>query len=211
MRTKYAGRQVTISRKIKEMSEAGMERISRVLGDNCSANVVLKEEKSRQVAEVTVTCKDQIFVGQAQGFDIEQALQGALEKAEKQALRHRNRQRTRKRLPHAEKQLEAAPRPRKTKPLLAPEQASQSRKSNGSSSGRTLSVVLHSFPSAMPIAEPHIVRSPENVALAPMTIEEAVKEAEFRDREVFVFRNPQGVVHVLYRKRDGKMALIEAP
>ena len=44
-----------------------------------------------------------------------------------------------------------------------------------------------------------------------MTLEEAVKEAEFRDHPVFVFRNLEGRVHVLYRKRDGKMALIEAP
>jgi putative sigma-54 modulation protein len=44
-----------------------------------------------------------------------------------------------------------------------------------------------------------------------MTLEEAVKEAEFRDREVFLFRNLQGTLLVLHRKRDGKMELIEAP
>ena len=43
------------------------------------------------------------------------------------------------------------------------------------------------------------------------TFEEAVKEAEFRDREVFVFRDHQGKVKVLHRKKDGKMELIEAP
>ena len=42
-------------------------------------------------------------------------------------------------------------------------------------------------------------------------LEEAVKEAEFRDREVFVFRDLEGKVKVLHRKRDGKMELIEAP
>ena len=41
--------------------------------------------------------------------------------------------------------------------------------------------------------------------------QEAVKEAEFRDREVFVFRDLEGRVKVLHRKRDGKMELIEAP
>jgi len=44
-----------------------------------------------------------------------------------------------------------------------------------------------------------------------MTIEEAVKEAEFRDRDVFVFRDTAGKVKVLHRKKDGKMELIEAP
>ena len=44
-----------------------------------------------------------------------------------------------------------------------------------------------------------------------MSLEEAVKEAEFRDREVFVFRDPSGQVKVLHRKRDGRMELIELP
>jgi len=46
--------------------------------------------------------------------------------------------------------------------------------------------------------------------MRPMSIEEAVKEAEFRDKEVFVFRTPVGSINVLHRKRDGKMELIEA-
>ena len=49
------------------------------------------------------------------------------------------------------------------------------------------------------------------VALRPMSLEEAVKEAEFRDREVFVFRDTHGGLKVIHRKRDGKMELIEVP
>ncbi|MGC2548351.1 MAG: sigma 54 modulation/S30EA ribosomal C-terminal domain-containing protein, partial [Silvibacterium sp.] len=70
---------------------------------------------------------------------------------------------------------------------------------------------VHSFPAKTPVQEPHVVRSTDSVALRPMTLEEAVKEAEFRDREVFVFRDNEGAVKVLHRKRDGKMELIEAP
>jgi len=71
--------------------------------------------------------------------------------------------------------------------------------------------MVHSFPAKTPVIEPHVVRSLDSVAMRPMTLEEAVKEAEFRDREVFVFRNNKGIVCVLHRKRDGKMELIEAP
>ena len=49
------------------------------------------------------------------------------------------------------------------------------------------------------------------VALRPMTLEEAIKEAHFRDRDVFVFRDPKGKVMILHRNREGKMELIEAP
>ena len=47
--------------------------------------------------------------------------------------------------------------------------------------------------------------------MRPMTLEEAIKEAHFRDRDVFVFRDPKGKVMVLHRTRDGKLELIEAP
>ncbi len=47
--------------------------------------------------------------------------------------------------------------------------------------------------------------------MRPMTLEEAVKEAHFRDRDVFVFRDRKGKVKILHRTRDGKMELIEAP
>jgi putative sigma-54 modulation protein len=71
--------------------------------------------------------------------------------------------------------------------------------------------VVHAFPGVVRIAEAHIVKSDDSVAMRPMTIEEAVKEAEFRDREVFVFRDHEGRVKVIHRKKDGKMELIEAP
>src|SRR5581483_5288393 len=49
------------------------------------------------------------------------------------------------------------------------------------------------------------------VPVRPMTLEEAIKECHFRDRDVFVFRDPKGKLMVLHRTRDGKMELIEAP
>ena len=64
---------------------------------------------------------------------------------------------------------------------------------------------------AVKYTEAHVVKSSDSVSFKALTLEEAVKEAEFRDREVFVFRDPQGKVKVLHRKKDGKMELIEAP
>jgi putative sigma-54 modulation protein len=72
-------------------------------------------------------------------------------------------------------------------------------------------MLVHSFPSHSPLPEPHVVRSADSVARRPMSLEEAVKEAAFRDRDVFVFRDYGGQAMVLYRKRDGKMELIEVP
>jgi putative sigma-54 modulation protein len=76
---------------------------------------------------------------------------------------------------------------------------------------KAVPMLVHSFPSHSPLAEPHLVRSSDGVARRPMSLEEAVKEAAFRDRDVFVFRDHGGQAMVLHRKRDGKMELIEVP
>ncbi len=72
-------------------------------------------------------------------------------------------------------------------------------------------VVVHKFPQIAKTTDVHLVRSDEAVAIRPMTLEEAIKEAHFRDRDVFVFRDKKGKVMILHRTRDGKMELIEAP
>ena len=80
----------------------------------------------------------------------------------------------------------------------------------GASASTAVPVMVHSYPAAARAAEMHIVPSKDSVALRPMTLEEAVKEAQFRDRDVFVFRDNSGKVKVLHRMKDGKMELIEA-
>src|SRR5437879_309534 len=72
-------------------------------------------------------------------------------------------------------------------------------------------MVLHKFPAVASTTDVHLVHSDDAVATRPMTLEEAVKEAHFRDRDVFVFRDPKGKLMILHRTRDGKMELIEAP
>ena len=72
-------------------------------------------------------------------------------------------------------------------------------------------VVVHAFPAIVKMAEAHVVKSQDSVSHTPMTLEEAIKECEFRDREVFVFRDNEGKVKVLHRTKSGKMELIEAP
>ena len=81
----------------------------------------------------------------------------------------------------------------------------------GLSETAALPMIVHKFPSVAKSTEVHLVRSNDAVAMRPMTLEEAIKEAHFRDRDVFVFRDPKGKLMILHRTRDGKMELIEAP
>jgi len=163
------------------------------------------------------------LVGQSESNNMESALREALEKVESQAIRVKKKMQATKRQPKEEKKVSdpQLARPRKAaKTISPPDDATgnevstkSSAKSNGNGNGHArqmIPVTVHSFPARVPIAEPHVVKSTDSVALRPMTLEEAVKEAEFKDREVFVFRDNAGNVRVLHRKRDGKMELIEA-
>jgi putative sigma-54 modulation protein len=214
MPVECTGRQVAITKPLRTLAEEGIERIARILGKITSAHVVLTAEKYRQIAEVTIKTRACTLVALCESStSMETALRDSLVKAETQAARYKDRQRTRKRQPKQEKQLEETGIARTGRGGVAAESKSAT---NGVSNGKShpqpaIPVTVHSFPARVPIAEPHVVRSLDSVALRPMTLEEAVKEAEFRDRDVFVFRDNEGNVKVLHRKRDGKMELIEAP
>jgi len=217
MQVEYTGRQVTVTPALRALAEEGIERIGKILGRTTGAHVILSAEKYRKTAEVSIKTRRADILGISESTNMETALRGALDKAETQAVRCRKKLQAKKRQPKEDKlvvesQLErprraSAKAPASEKPAAAP-----ASKANGNGRSRPMiPVTVHSFPARTPIPEPHVVRSTDSVALRPMTLEEAVKEAEFRDREVFVFRDKSGSVKVLHRKRDGKMELIEEP
>ena len=219
MQIEYTGRQITVTKALRAIGDEGIGRIRKILGRITAAHIVLTAEKYRQSADVTVNTRLQSVVGLCESTSMETALREALARAETQAIRHKNRIRAKKRKPKEEKTPEEPQlsRPRRTvRPVTIQESAAQTKTPprTASSNGRVkpqVPVTVHSFPAKSPVVEPHIVRSIDSVALRAMTLEEAVKEAEFRDREVFVFRDNLGGLKVLHRKRDGKMELIEVP
>jgi len=207
MDVEYTGRQTTITKKQKQQVEAGLARIAKVVGNSGNVHVILTSDKYRQIAEITVQTRHQKLVARCESTEMEVALHDTLEKMERQAIRHKKKSATIKRHPKTDvkgaSEVVAAPAGRKTVAVKVATKSSVGRKA--------VPMLVHSFPSHSPLSEPHVVRSNDGVALRPMSLEEAVKEAEFRDRDVFVFRNHAGQAMVLHRKRDGKMELIEVP
>ena len=208
MDVEYTGRQTTITKKLKLQAETGLARITKIVGLSGSVHVILSTDKYRQIADVTVQTKHYKLVARCEATDMEMALRDALETIERQAIRQKKKFGTIKRHPKAD-----------GKSPKAEVSLSRTRKADvvvkvaaKSSVGRkAVPMLVHSFPSHSPLSEPHVVRSTDGVALRPMSLEEAVKEAAFRDRDVFVFRDYGGQAMVLHRKRDGKMELIEVP
>jgi putative sigma-54 modulation protein len=209
MEVELTARQVRISKALRAQAEDGMDRIARILGKTTSAAITFRVQRHLHIAEVTIKARLQTIVATGEADTQESALRDALAHAEHQALRYRDRHLTRKRLPKEEKML-ASPPVTRTKSRPAPPEQSNGSSTRTSAKPRA-SIAVHSFPARPTIVEPHIVKSAEAIALRPMTLEEAVKETEFRDRDLLVFRNAAGELFVLHRRRDGQMELVEIP
>ncbi len=200
MNVEYTGRQYEITPKVRKQVEHGLTKLKKILGDNLETKVILAVEKHRCKAEITVTFRSNPIVGLAEAGDMVSAVGEALDRIERQAIKHRTRWRSIKQ------------KARKKEPASASEvQIDKLQMAVGASASTAVPVVVHAYPASARSLEAHVVPATDAVALRPMTVEEAVKEAQFRDRDVFVFRDPKGKVKVLHRTRDGKMELIEAP
>ena len=197
MNVEYTGRQYEITPAIRKEVETGLAKIRKILGDRFETKVILAVEKHRHKAEITITPRNGPIVGLAQANDMKLAINHALDHIEKQALKYKTRIISKKRKSHKKWNGESTQH--------------EVQAAVGLSEVATVPVVVHKYPAVAKTTEVHLERSSEAVALRPMTLEEAIKECHFRDRDVFVFRDPKGKVMVLHRTRDGRMELIEAP
>jgi putative sigma-54 modulation protein len=207
MNVEYTGRQYEVTNAIRKEVETGLAKIRKILGDRFETKVILTVEKHRHRAEITISPRNGPLVGLAQAKDMSIAVNQALEHLEKQAIKYKTRWQSKKRSARKTEEVKkwngghSAP--------LEPEDEPQT--AVGSSEKTAVPVVVHKYPAVAKTTEVHLVRSNDAVAIRPMTLEEAIKEAHFKDRDVFVFRDPKGKVMVLHRARDGKMQLIEVP
>ncbi len=210
MEVELTARQVRIPKALRAQVEEGMNRIARILGRTTTASVTFRTQRHLQIAELTVKARMQTIAACGEADTQESALRAALAHAEHQALRFRDKNITRKRLPKEEKMMEALPVSRTKARAAEPEFGAENGRAPKATKARA-EIAVHSFPASTAVVEPHIVHSAEAIAMRPMTVEEAVKEAEFRDRDLLIFRNPGGDLYVLHRRRDGQMELVEIP
>jgi len=197
MNVEYTGRQYEIPSNVRKEVETGFNKIRKILGDRFETKVILAVEKHRHKAEITINPPNGPIVGLAQAHDMVSAVNDALDHLHKQALKYKTKWLSKKR--KAVKKFNGQSLEENVEAAL------------GLAESATVSVTVHKFPSVAKTTEVHLVRSADSVALRPMTLEEAIKEAHFRDRDVFVFRDPKGTLMVLHRTRDGRMELIEVP
>jgi putative sigma-54 modulation protein len=207
MEVEFTARQVKISKALRAQAVEGMERIARILGKTARASITFGAQRHLQIVELTLQSRMQTIAATGKADTLDGALKEAIEHAVNQARRYRDRRLDGKRLPKEEKMLTAPPVARpKARTAQPPEDGGGTTMTRAKARA---SIAVHSFPNRATVVEPHILNSGEAISLKPMTIEEAVKDAEFRDRDLLIFRNPCGEMFVLHRRRDGQMELVE--
>ena len=210
MNVEYTGRHFNVTPAIRKEVETGLTKIRKILGDRFETKVILTVEKHRHKAEITINPRNGPLVSLAQAKDMTIAVNQALDHLEKQAVKYKSRWQSKKRSARKSEEV------KKWNGHSVEEDAQTSSQSGvqtkvGLTERTAVPVAVHRYPAVARTTEVHLVRSDEAVSMRPLTLEEAIKEAHFRDRDVFVFRDPKGKVMILHRTRDGKMELIEAP
>jgi putative sigma-54 modulation protein len=201
----YTGRHYEVTPAIRKEVETGLTKIRKILGDGFETKVILAVEKHRHKAEITISPRNGPLVGLAQAKDMMIAVSEALDHLEKQAVKYKTRWQSKKRSARKSEEV------KKWNGHSAQDDGAGTQTKVGLTEKTAVPVAVHRYPPVAKSTEVHLVRSDEAVAMRPMTLEEAIKEAHFRDRDVFVFRDPKGKLMILHRTRDGKMELIEAP
>jgi putative sigma-54 modulation protein len=197
MNVEYTARKYVITPSIRKEVETGLNKIRKILGDQFETKVILAVEKRRHKAEITIDPPHGPIVGMAQHDDMMSAVNEALDHLQKQALKQKTKWLSKKR--------------KAVKKFNGQSLENDMHATLGLAEDASFSVLVHKFPSVARTTEVHLVHAQDSVALRAMTLEEAIKEAHFRDKDVFVFRDPKGRLMVLHRTREGKMELIEAP
>ena len=202
MNVEYTGRHYEVTSTIRKEVETGLAKIRKILRDRFETKVILAVEKHRHKAEITISPRNGPLVGLAQAKDMTIAVNEALDHLEKQAIKYKTRWQSKKRLARKAEEVNK---------WNGHSTQDDVQTAVGLSEKTAVPVLVHKYPAVAKTTEVHLVRSDDSVAMRPMTLEEAIKEAHFKDRDVFVFRDPKGKVMVLHRARDGKMQLIEVP
>jgi putative sigma-54 modulation protein len=197
MNVEITGRHCDVTPAIRKEVETGLTKIRKILHDKFETKVVLTVEKRRHKVEITITLRKGPLVALAQAGEMKVAINQAIDHLEKQAVKYHTKSRSKKR--HDQKKYEGESTQESVQVAV------------GLSETTAVPIVVHKFPSIAKTTEVHLIRTIDAVAMRPMTLEEAIKEVHFRDRDVFIFRDPKGKLMVLHRTRDGKMELIETP
>ena len=204
----YSGKQFDITPSIKRQAEAAYGKIQTVLGhaaETFALSVRLITERKSVRAQVEAEFTHHKLDAEYSGPDGTSALAQALERLVHQSQKLRSKIVSEKR--HERRQQEKASREKRGE--VEAEQRPQQVVGVAAPGMQAVPVVVHDFPARVKVTETHVIRAEGVTAKKRMSLEEAVKEMEFRDKDLFVFRDSKGKQFVVYRTRDGRLEVVE--
>ena len=184
MRTTIRGKNLTVSDEDREYVERKLQRLERMLDDRSDAEVELRLEGNRKVADshivdVALSIDGQSLRGNAAASTFREATDDVIDKLERRTVEYKQRPRDRRR-------------------------AEQARYSDAPVD------VGAAVELEEPAAETPLVVKVKRFAIEPMFEEDAVSRMEELGHTFFIFVNAENErVAVLYRRRDGRYGLIE--
>jgi putative sigma-54 modulation protein len=95
----YTGRQMEISRDLRQYTEERLKKLIRLVGQQFDLHVILTAEKHRRVAEFTLKFRQHKVVSIDETADIRTSINGAADKMCRQAVRLLERRKSTKRRP----------------------------------------------------------------------------------------------------------------
>lgn len=190
MRLELRGHHADVTPGLRKFVEEKLSKLERLLNDRAvSAHAILTVEKRRRVADITLHARGERFLhGVGDSGNWEASLTQAINKISHQAQKLKTRRKDNR---HALK----APALDVPAPVVKRGRAAR---------------LATAVPVRRPSAKmPRVLRASRE-ALKPMSVEDAAREVDAGGDGVVVFRNADSrAVSVLYRRRNGDLALIE--
>jgi putative sigma-54 modulation protein len=183
MRTTIRGKNLTISEKDGAYIERKLQRLERMLDDRSEAEVELRLEGNRKVADshvvdVALQVDGRTLRGNAAAATFRAAADLVVDRLERQTVEHKQRPRGRRRA--------------ETVRITAPAQGTVGSEPENAGADESPVVKVKRF------------------AIEPMFEEDAVSRMEELGHTFFIFVNAENErIAVLYRRRDGRYGLIE--
>ncbi len=194
MRLELTGRQVRITPTLRDLVEARLVKLDRILHDSAvSMQVVLYQEKYRRRVEMTLHVRgEHFFHGTGSSTNWEIALNQAVGKINQQARKLKSKWDGRKRQGVSPaKAASAVPRPERARAWLP---------------GREPREPVDGFEGRQQV---RIIRA-RRYAVKPMSVDEAALEVDEARETFIVFRNAAtDSINVIFRRSDGHLGLIE--
>ncbi len=91
MNVEITGRHVVITPAIRDYVNKRLKKFNRVLGDDASFHVIIDVEKERHTAEIILRSKLLDLTGKGETSDMYSSILRAIEKIERQALKHKSK------------------------------------------------------------------------------------------------------------------------